>query len=61
MISMVSGENLGLGELGGRSTLANAASFEPVVYQAEDGNDEGVKIHEREDLLYAGWFGRYRA
>ena len=45
------GEDLGVGELGGRSTLANAASFEPVVDEAEDSNDEGAKIHERKPPL----------
>ncbi len=47
------GEDLGAGELGGRSTLANAASFEPVVDEAEDADDEGAKIHESGDLLFA--------
>ena len=43
------GEDLGVGELGGRAALANAAILEPIVYEAEDGYDESAKIHE-EDL-----------
>jgi hypothetical protein len=41
-------QNLGVGKLRGRSALAQPSLlFEPVVYQAEDGNDEGVKIQEK--------------
>jgi hypothetical protein len=45
-----------------RTPPADTPSLEPVVEETEDGHDdEGAKIHEREDLLYAGRFGRYRA
>jgi hypothetical protein len=40
------GEDLGVGELGGRSALTNALSLEPVVDEAEDRDDEGAKIHK---------------
>ena len=40
------GEYLGIGELGERSSLTNAASLELVIDEAEDGDDEGAKIHE---------------
>ena len=36
-----------VGELRGRTALANAKILEPVVYEAEDGNDEGAKIHKK--------------
>ena len=55
------GEDLGVGKLRGGTTLTDTPSFEPIVYQAEDGDDEGALRSTREDLLYAGWFGRYRA
>ena len=42
------GEDLGVRELRGGTTLAETPSFEPVVYQAEDANDEGAEIHEGE-------------
>ena len=47
------GEDLGVGELGGRAALAVAslAALEPIVYEAEDGHDEGAKIHERRPPL----------
>jgi hypothetical protein len=42
------GEHLGVGELGGRSTLAQRSPlFESVVDEAEDRGDEGVKIHRK--------------
>ncbi len=47
------GEDLRVGGLGRRAALANATILEPVVDEAEDGHDEGAKIHESEDLLLA--------
>jgi hypothetical protein len=41
------GDGLRVGKLGGRSALANTAALEPVVDEAEGGNDEGAKIHKR--------------
>ena len=41
------GEDLRVGELGGGSTASDALPLEPVVDEAEDGYDEGAKIHER--------------
>jgi hypothetical protein len=40
------GEDLRVGELWGRAALTNAASLESVVYEAEDVDDKGAKIHE---------------
>jgi hypothetical protein len=45
------GKDLGIGELRGRAALADAVSLEPVVDEAEDGNDESAKIHERRPPL----------
>jgi hypothetical protein len=45
------GEDLGVGELGGRAAPTDATSFEPVVHEAEDGPDEGAKIHKRRPPL----------
>jgi hypothetical protein len=45
------GEDLGVRELGRRATLTNAAILEVVVDETEDGDDEGVKIHERRPPL----------
>jgi hypothetical protein len=45
------GEDLRVGEPGGRSALADAASLESIVDEAEDGDDEGAKIHERRPPL----------
>ena len=55
------GDDLRVGELRKWPALANKATLEPVVDEAEDGNDEGAKIHERSPPLRRGWFGRYRA
>ena len=41
------GEYLCIGELGGGAALADTPFFEPVVHQAEDCDDEGVKIHRK--------------
>jgi hypothetical protein len=40
------GEDLSIGKLWGRATLTDAMSLESVVDEAEDGHDEGAKIHE---------------
>ncbi len=45
------GDDLRVGELGNWPALANTATLEPVVDEAEDGNDEGAKIHERRPPL----------
>jgi hypothetical protein len=40
-------EDLGVRKLPGGATLTDTPSFEPIVYEAEDGeDDEGVKIHQ---------------
>ena len=41
------GEDLSVGELRSGTALADAAPFEPVVDEAEDGHDEGAKIHKK--------------
>jgi len=46
------GEDLRVGELGGGSTASDAPPFEPVVDEAEDGYDEGAKIHEKTSVLF---------
>jgi hypothetical protein len=38
-------EDLGVRKLWGGTTLTDTPSFEPIVHQAEDGYDEGAKIH----------------
>ena len=38
-------------EVSASNNLTRLLSIESVVYQAENGHDEGVKIHHR-DLLY---------
>jgi hypothetical protein len=55
------GEDLRVGKLRGGAALTDTPSFEPVVDEAQDGDDEGALRSTREDLLYAGRFGRYRA
>src|SRR5215203_6381274 len=40
------GEDLGVRKLWGGAALTDTPSFELIVYQAEDGDDEGAKIHE---------------
>jgi hypothetical protein len=47
------GEDLGVGKLRSGATPTDTPSFELIVYEAEDGDDEGAKIHESEDLLLA--------
>jgi hypothetical protein len=41
------GADLSVGELRSGTALADAAPFEPVVDKAEDGHDEGAKIHKK--------------
>src|SRR5215211_4256089 len=41
------GQDLCVAELGGRPALADAPSLEPIVDEAEDGHDEGAKIHKK--------------
>ena len=55
------GQNFGVVKLRVGTALTNAAPLKPVIHETEDGHDEGAKILEAEDLLYAGRFGRYRA
>jgi hypothetical protein len=45
------GEDFRIGKLGARPALADTPSFELIIHQAEDGNDEGAKIHERRPPL----------
>jgi hypothetical protein len=42
------GENLCIGEPWRGTALADATPFEPVVYKAEDSDDEAAKIHKKE-------------
>jgi hypothetical protein len=51
------GEDFGVAERGGGSACSEASEVGyAVVYKAKDGDDEGVKIQESEDLLVA-WVG----
>jgi hypothetical protein len=45
------GEHFRVRELGGGTALTDTPSFEPIVYEAEDADDEGAKIHERRPPL----------
>jgi hypothetical protein len=56
-------KDLRIGELeSGSASSAASDVLESVAYEAEDGDDEGVKIDESRDLLLAfGRFGRHRA
>jgi len=45
------GDGLRVRKLRRRAALANTAALEPIVDEAEDGNDEGAKIHERRSPL----------
>lgn len=45
------GKDLSVGELRGGTALADATSFEPVVHEAEDGHDEGAKIHKKTSVM----------
>jgi hypothetical protein len=46
------GEDFRVGELGRRTALANATIFEPIVDEAEDGHDEGAKIHKKASIPF---------
>jgi hypothetical protein len=45
------GEDFGVGKLRGGAALTDTPSFELIVYQAEDGHNEGAKIHGRRPPL----------
>src|SRR5215213_3327998 len=45
------GKHLGVGEFWLRAALAQLLIFEPVVREAENGRDEGAKIHEQRPPL----------
>ena len=47
------GENLRVRKLWRRAALTNAATLEPVVDKAEDGDDEGAKIHEKTSVTFS--------
>jgi len=50
------GDDLRVGELGSGTTLADAVSLEPVVYEeAEEGNDEGEDPREKTSFKELGW------
>lgn len=53
------GEYLRVAELWGGTALTEPPipSFESVVHQAEDSNDEGAKIHERKTSFCSRWIG----
>jgi hypothetical protein len=51
------GEDLSVGKLRSWTALADALSFEPVVYEAEDANDEGAKIHKKKTSVMFGAIG----
>jgi hypothetical protein len=56
------GKNFRVGKLRRRAALADALSFEPLVDEAEDGDDEGAKIHERgPPLRFFGGLEHHRA
>ena len=43
-------QDLGVGELGIRATLAQLLSLEPIINEAENGDDEGAKIQKGDPL-----------
>jgi hypothetical protein len=50
------GEDFCVGEFGQRTTSSKSSLFNAVVYEAEDGYDEGVKIHrKRPPLRWLVW------
>src|SRR5918995_2364848 len=52
------GEDLCVGELRSRTAPADATLLlEPVVYEAEDGHDEGAKIHKKKTSVTLGAIG----
>ena len=46
------GKDLRVGDLWRRATLANAKILETVVYEAEDADDEGAKIHKKTPVSF---------
>jgi hypothetical protein len=46
------GEDLRIGELRGGSTASDAPPLEPIIDEAEDGDDEGAKIQEKTSVLF---------
>jgi len=44
-------EDLRIRKLRSGTALADATSFEPIVDKAEDGHDEGAKIHKKKTSL----------
>jgi hypothetical protein len=44
-------EELSIREVGGRSASSEASPFERVVDEAENGDDEGVKIQEKTSVV----------
>jgi hypothetical protein len=57
------GDDFGVAKRGGGSTLSEAPEVsDAVVDEAEDGYDEGVKIHKRRPpLRLSGAIGQHRA
>jgi hypothetical protein len=51
------GEDLRVGKLWGGAALAYTPSFELIVYQTEDGHDEGAKIHKQKTSFCSRWIG----
>ena len=51
------GENLGVGKHRGGATLTDTPSFELIVHQTEDSDDEGAKIQERKTSFCSRWIG----
>jgi len=51
------GKNLRVGDLRRRAALANAKILELVVYETEDGYDEGPKIHKKKTSVPLGAIG----
>jgi hypothetical protein len=51
------GKNFRVGELGCGSTASEAPSFEPIIHQTKDRDDEGAKIHERKTSFCSRWIG----
>jgi hypothetical protein len=51
------GENLRIRKLRSGTALADATPFEPVVDKAEDGHDEGAKIHKKKTSVMLGAIG----
>jgi hypothetical protein len=46
------GEDLRIGKLRSGTALTDATPFEPVVDKAEDGHDEGAKIHKKTSVMF---------